>query len=56
MSFIGAYGVGVSDGYMLKSVGHSMCLCFIIECGVCFAAFDIVCDDFENGVWDVCLV
>ena len=23
---------------------------------VCFAAFDVVCDVFDNGVWDVCLV
>ena len=33
-----------------------LCLCFVSECGVCFAAFDVVCDAFDNGVWDVCLV
>ena len=26
------------------------------ECGVCFAAFDVVCNVFDNGVWDICLV
>ena len=25
----------------------------ILECGVCFAAFDVVCDEFDNGVWDM---
>ena len=49
--------------YMLKSVGDStppceleLCSCFVSECGVCFAAFDVVCDVFDNGVWDVCMV
>ena len=32
------------------------CCCFVSECGVCFAAFDVVCDVFDNGVCDVCLV
>ena len=27
--------------------------CFVSECGVCFVAFDVVCDGFDNGVWDV---
>ena len=63
VSFTGACGVGVSDVYMLKSVGNSTPPCgtpflnwfcgdFVSECGVCFAAFDV----FDNGVWDVCLV
>ena len=26
---------------------------FVPECGVCFAAIDVVCDVFDNGVWDV---
>ena len=54
--------------YMLKSVGGSTPPCgtpylnwrcvyvLVSECGVCFAAFDVVCDVFDNGVWDVCLV
>ena len=29
---------------------------FASECGVCPAAPDVVCDVFDNGVWDVCLV
>ena len=64
VGFTGACGVGVSDVYMLKSVGDSTPPCgtpflnwrFVSECGVCFAAFDVVCDVFDNGVWDVCLV
>ena len=28
---------------------------FFSECGVCFASFDVVCDAFDNGVWDVCV-
>ena len=34
----------------------ALCLFFVSECGVCFAAFDIVFDVFDNGAWDVCLV
>ena len=34
----------------------ALCLCFVSDCGVCFAAFDVVCDVFDDGVWDVCLV
>ena len=34
----------------------ALCRCFVSECGVCFTAFDVVCDVFDNGVWDVCLV
>ena len=65
VSFTGACRVGVSDVYMLKSVGDSTppCgrpflnwRCFVSECGVCFAAFYVVCNVFDNGVWDVCLV
>ena len=44
--------------YMLKSVGDRTPPCgtpFLI-CGVCFAAIDVVCDVFDNSVWDVCLV
>ena len=43
--------------YMLKSVGDRT-----PPCGTpflnwrCVAAFDVVCDVFDNGVWDVCLV
>ena len=40
--------------YMLKSVGDSMMLCgtpFLNWCCV-----DVVCDVFDNGVWDVSLV
>ena len=45
--------------YMLKSVGFRTPPCgtpflnlsFVSECGVCFSAFNVVCD-----VWDVCLV
>ena len=33
-----------------------LCCCFVSECGVCFAAIDVVCDVFDNGVWEVCLV
>ena len=33
----------------------ALCLCFVSECGVCFASFDVVGDVFDNGVWDVCL-
>ena len=25
------------------------------ECYVCFASFDVVCYEFDNGVWDVCV-
>ena len=68
VSFIGACGVGVSDVYMLKSVGDRtppcgtpffklpLCFCFLSDCGVCFAAFHLVCDLFDDGVWDVWLV
>ena len=52
--------------YMLKSVGDrtphcatavlNWCCVDVSECGVCFAAFDVACDEFDNGVWDVCLV
>ena len=38
---------------MLKSAGDSTPPCLVSECGVCFAAFDVVCDVFDNGVWDV---
>ena len=52
---------------ILKSVGDStalwntifelaLCCCFVSECGACFVAFDVVCDVFDNGVWNVCLV
>ena len=59
MSFIGGCGVGVSDVYMLNNVGNRTpprgttvwnCKC------VCFSSFDVVCDEFDNGVWAVCLV
>ena len=33
-----------------------LCWCFVSEWVVCFAAFDVVCDVFVNGVWDVTLV
>ena len=66
MSFTGVCGVGVSDVYMLQSVGGTalwntifelaLCGCFVSECGVWFAAFYVVCDEFDSGVWDVCLV
>ena len=26
------------------------------KCCVCFSSFDIVCYEFDNGVWDVCVV
>ena len=50
--------------YMLKSVGDRTPPCgtpflnwrCVSECGVCFASFDVVCDVFDNGGWDVCLV
>ena len=54
--------------HMLKSVGDKMPPCgihiligvmlmfFSSECGVCFSAFDVIFEEFENGVWDVCLV
>ena len=29
---------------------------FVSECGVCFSAFNVVCDVFDNSVLDVCLV
>ena len=28
----------------------ALCLCFVSECGVCFAAFDVVGYVFDNGV------
>ena len=28
----------------------ALCLCFVSQCGVCFATFDVVCDEFDNGV------
>ena len=34
----------------------ALCTRFVSECGVCFVASDVVCDVFDNGVWDVCLV
>ena len=43
----------------LMFMGSVMSTCSsscVSECGVCFAAFDAVCDVFDNGVWDVCLV
>ena len=39
--------------YMLKSVGDMM------PCGTPFLNWhcvDVVCDVFDNGVWDICLV
>ena len=59
----GACCVGVSDVYMLNSVGDRTPPCgtpflnwrCVFECRVCFAAFNVVCDVFDNGVWDVCL-
>ena len=54
VSFTGVCGVEVSDVYMLKSVGDkdaalwntivelALCLCFVSEYGVCFAACDVV--------------
>ena len=45
-----ACGIEVSDVYMLKSVGDRT-----PPCGMCMlAAFDVVCNEFYNGVWDVC--
>ena len=49
---------------MLKSVGDRTPPCgtpllnwrCVSKCGVCFASFDVVCDVFDNGMWDVCLV
>ena len=45
---------------MLKGVGDSTPPCgtpFLnLRCVVCFAVFDVICDVFDNGVWDVCLV
>ena len=31
-----------------------LCWCFVSECSVCFASFDVVCDEFEKYVLDVC--
>ena len=67
VSFTGACGVRVSYVYMLKSVGdwtppygtpvlNWRCVDVFSGGGVCFAAFNVVCDEFDNGVWDVCLV
>ena len=28
----------------------ALCRCVVSDCGVCFAAFDVVCDVFDNGV------
>ena len=58
VSFTGACGVGVSDVYMLKSVDDRTTPCgtpvlncrLVSACGVCL---DVVCDEFENGLWDV---
>ena len=24
------------------------------QCCICFVSFDVVCYEFDNGVWDVC--
>ena len=56
LSFTVACGVGVSDVYMLKSVGDSTLPCgtpflnwrcvHVLFLNVCSAAFDVVCDVF----------
>ena len=54
MSFTDDCGVGVSDVYMLKSVGDMM-----PPCGTPFLNWrcvDVVCNEFDNVVWDVSLV
>ena len=35
-------------------IGVVLMLCF--EYAVCFTSFDVVCNVFDKGVWDVCLV
>ena len=58
VSFIGAYGVGMSYVYMLNSVGDVtppcgtpvLNWCCVSECSIGFMSFDVVCDEFENGV------
>ena len=65
VSFTGARGVvRVSDVYMLNNVGDRTppcgtsvlnwrCAynCFVSECSVCFASFDVVCELFENRMY-----
>ena len=46
---------GVSDR-MPPCVTHILNWCFVSVCSVCFASLYLVCDEFENGVWDVCLI
>ena len=40
----------VSLNFYIEEITH------VSECGVCFATFDIVCDEFDNGVWEVYLL
>ena len=40
---------------MLNNVADRTPPC-VTECSVCFTSFDVVCDEFENDVRDVCLV
>ena len=65
--FTGACGARVSDVYMLNRVGDRTppcitpvlnwrCVCFVSECSVFFASFEVGCDEFENGGWDVSLL
>ena len=49
--------VGVYDAcsWRCSFMGSILGRC-VSEFSVCFASFDVVCDEFETGVWDVCLV
>ena len=61
VSFTDACGVGVSYVYMLNSVCDRTPPCgtpvvkwrCVSECSVSSASFDVVCNEFENGVWDI---
>ena len=53
--------------YILKNVGdmtppcgtpvlNCRCVDVLFLNNVCFAAFYVLCEEFKNGVWNVCLV
>ena len=62
VNYTGVCGAGVSDVYMLNNVGNRTALVehqfwrFVSECSVCFTSFVVVCDEFDNYVWGVCLL
>ena len=66
VSCSGAGGRVMSDVYVLKNVGEGRLLegrqfyidvvwMCVSKCCVYFAPSDVVCYEFDNGVWDVCV-